>query len=83
MAASIAGQPKITLMGQRKSMSAGKVKRGWLTSLGTALAIVGVGVALSAVVNPLLGRYVHWDWMAAVAPTALVLLTIALRRRWV
>ena len=64
-------------------MNAGQVKRSWLISAVTALIFVGVGVALSALVNPLLGRYVHWDWMAVVAPTLLVLLTIALRRRWV
>ena len=42
-------------------MKSGQAKRSWLFSLGLALTIVGVGVALSAVVNPLLGRYVHWD----------------------
>ena len=64
-------------------MKLGQAKRSWLFSLGLALTIVGVGVALSAVVNPLLGRYVHWDWMAGVAPMALVLLTLAIHRRWV
>jgi len=64
-------------------MKSGQEKRSWLFSLGLALTIVGVGVALSAVVNPLLGRYVHWDWMAGVAPMALVLLALAIHRRWV
>ncbi len=64
-------------------MKSGQAKRSWLISLGLALAIVGVGVAFSAGVNPLLGRYVHWDWMAGVAPAALALLTLAIHRRWV
>ncbi len=64
-------------------MKSGQAKRGWLVSLGLAAALVGVGVALSAVVNPVFGRYVHWDWMAGVAPAMLLLLAVALRRRWV
>ena len=64
-------------------MKSGQAKRSWLISLVLALLIVGVGVTLSAVVNPLLGRYVHWDWMAGAAPAALALLTLAIHRRWV
>ncbi len=64
-------------------MKSGQAKRSWFISLGLALTIVGVGVALSAVVNPLLGRSVHWDWMAGVAPAAMALLTLAFHRRWV
>jgi hypothetical protein len=58
-------------------------RRGWMASLVLAGAIVAVGIGLSAVINPLLGRYVHWDWVAVLAPTLLIALTIALRRRWV
>ena len=57
--------------------------RGWGASLGLAAVIVGIGIGLSAVINPLLGRYVHWDWVAVLAPTLLITLAIALRRRWV
>ena len=57
-------------------------KRSWPVSLGWAVALVGTAVAFSAVVNPLFGRSVHWDWMAGLAPTLFVLLTLALRRRW-
>jgi hypothetical protein len=46
-------------------------------------AVVAVSVVASATVNPMLGRSVHWDWMAVAAPTLLVVLVIALRRRWV
>ena len=58
-------------------------RRGWVASLVLAAVIVAVGIALSAVINPLLGRYVHWDWVAVLAPTLLIALAIALRRRWV
>jgi hypothetical protein len=60
-----------------------RAHRGWGISLGLAVVIVGAAIGLSAVINPLLGRYVHWDWMAFLAPTLLVALAIALRRRWV
>ena len=58
-------------------------KRGWLVSLAWAGALVGGVIVLSAVVNPLFGRYVHWDWMAVLAPTLFVVLTLAFRWRWV
>jgi hypothetical protein len=57
--------------------------RGWGASLGLAAVIVGIGIGLSAVINPLVGRYVHWDWVAVLAPILLITLAIALRRRWV
>ena len=58
-------------------------KRSWRVSVAVAAAIVGVGIWLSATVNPLFGRYVHWDWMAIAAPALVVALTVALRKRWV
>ncbi len=58
-------------------------ERSWLVSLIGATFFVGSGIALSAIINPLFDRFVHWDWMAGLAPTLLVLLTFALRRRWV
>ena len=58
-------------------------QRSWPVSLGWTVLLVGAGVALSTTVNPLLGRSVHWDWMAGLAPTLFVLAAVALRRRWV
>ena len=52
-------------------------------SLAVAAAVVGVSILLSAAVNPLFGRAVHWDWMAVLAPTLFAALTVALRRRWI
>ena len=57
--------------------------RSWTFSLIWAAVVVGVSIILSATINPLFGRYVHWDWMAGVAPVGFILLTLAFRRRWV
>jgi len=61
---------------------AAAAKRGWTASILFSVAVVGVGIAISATVNPLFGRAVHWDWMAVLAPALLVALTMALRNRW-
>ncbi|MDA1215392.1 MAG: hypothetical protein O2812_00780 [Chloroflexi bacterium] len=57
--------------------------RSWRLSAVAAVALVTLGVSLSAIINPLLGRYVHWDWMAGLAPALFILALFALRRRWV
>ena len=44
-------------------------KRSWPWSVA-----VSVGIAISATVNPLFDRAVHWDWMVGLA--------VALRNRW-
>ena len=58
-------------------------KRGWRTSIAVAVVIVSAGVLLSAVVNPLFGRAIHWDWMAGLVPVLLVAFALSLRNRWV
>jgi hypothetical protein len=57
--------------------------RSWRLSTIAAAALVTLGIILSAITNPLLGRYVHWDWMAGLAPAIFILALFALRRRWV
>lgn len=56
--------------------------RSWSVSVLSALVLVGFAVLLSALINPLFGRYVHWNWVAVGAPLASVLLAVALRYRW-
>jgi len=58
-------------------------KRNWYFSLIVAAVVVAIGVALSASINPLIGRAVHWDWMAVIAPTLFIVLGLGLRNRWV
>lgn len=58
-------------------------RRAWWFSLAVSAAIIGASIVLSATVNPLFGRAVHWDWMAGLAPTLFVLFVLALRRRWI
>ena len=57
--------------------------RSWPQSLFWAALVVGVSIIVSATINPLFGRAVHWDWMAGVAPAGFAILAVALRRRWV
>ncbi|MAF51543.1 MAG: hypothetical protein FI707_14825 [SAR202 cluster bacterium] len=59
------------------------VPRGWGISLIWATAIVGISILASATINPLFGRYIHWDWMAGIAPISFILILAAFRRRWV
>ena len=68
---------------QAKRKTGLKIPRSWASSLTWAAAIVGISVIASAAINPLFGRYVHWDWMAGVAPVSFAILAIAYRRRWV
>ena len=57
--------------------------RTWTRAALVALALVGVATAASAVINPLLGRVVHWNIMAVLMPTLLVLFTVLLKKRLV
>jgi len=56
--------------------------RGWAGALAWAAGLAIVAVAVSATVNPALGRTVHWDRMAALAVVVFVVLAVSLRRRW-
>ena len=58
-------------------------KRTWLASVGWAAILVGAAVALSATVNPALGRTIHWDWTGPLAAGLFALAALSLRRRWV
>ena len=69
--------------GSQGKEAAGRASRSWFVSLRWAAVVVGIAVAFSAVLTPLIGRTVHWDWMAGLAPILLIVLTIAIRRRWV
>ena len=71
-------KPGKTPQGRRRA-----VPRSWVLSLVWATAIVGVSIIVSATINPLFGRSVHWDWMAGVAPVGFVALTMAFKRGWV
>jgi hypothetical protein len=77
-------------MANRKNRGAVKRRDGdevgvrtWAVSLFWAALLVGVAIVASATINPLFGRFVHWDWMAGVAPVGFVTMALAFRRRWV
>ena len=66
----------------RKNSSVALAKRSWQFSMLVAAAVVVVGVAISATLNPMIGRSIHWDWMAGIAPTMFIVLSVGLRNRW-
>ncbi len=57
-------------------------KRPWTTSVVGATVIVVAAAVVSATVNPLLGRAIHWDWMAGLAAVLFVGLALSFRNRW-
>ncbi|MDP6401917.1 MAG: hypothetical protein QF467_00030 [SAR202 cluster bacterium] len=71
--------------GQRISSTVAIVvgPRGWGPALFWAGVVVGLTLVASAVINPLFGRSVHWDWVAGIAPISFAVFAIAFRRRWV
>ena len=75
---------RATGRGRRGGGTAGPPgSRTWAFSLFWAALVVGVAIVGSATINPLFGRFVHWDWMAGVAPVGFMALALAFRRRWV
>ena len=58
-------------------------KRSWRVSFAASALVVGASLSISAVLNPVIGRTVHWDWAATLASVLLVALTLALRQRWI
>ena len=79
----ILAHPHLVYTRSKLVVEDGAMQRSWLVSLAVAAAVVGAAIVVSAVVNPLFGRYVHWDWMAGLAPNLYVIAVVALRRRWV
>ena len=57
--------------------------RSWVVSVIVAAAVVGVTLAISATVNPLFDRAVHWDWVAGIAPVAFLAVLFSTRQRWI
>lgn len=71
------------LRSSRSKPETASARRSWPVALAWAAVLVGASVILSAVVNPLFGRFVHWDWMAGLAPVLFIVVAVSLRRRWV
>ncbi len=58
-------------------------RRTWTSAIVTAAAIVAVATVVSALINPVLGRTVHWNIVAVLMPSLFVLFTLAIKNRWV
>ena len=57
--------------------------RTWARAAVLALALVAVAMLVSVVINPLLGRVVHWNIMAVLMPALFVGFTVLLKKRLV
>ena len=60
----------------------GRGKRSWRAAIAISVPVLAGAIVVSATLNPLIGRAVHWDWMAVAAPVLFVVMVIALRKRW-
>ena len=56
-------------------------ERTWGSAAWLALAIVTIATVASAVINPLLGRSVHWDIRAMLMPAIFVAFTVLFKKR--
>ncbi len=57
--------------------------RTWTEALKWAVLIVVAATIASAVVNPLIGRTVHWNIMAVLMPALFIAFTFLFKKRWV
>ncbi len=57
--------------------------RTWTEALKWAVLIVVVATIASAVVNPLIGRTVHWNIMAVLMPALFIAFAFLFKTRWV
>ena len=58
-------------------------RRTWTSAVLAAAAIVAIATVASALINPVLGRTVHWNIVAVLMPSLFVLFTLAIKNRWV
>jgi len=59
------------------------VPRSWVVSGIVAAVVLALTLTLSANINPMFGRAVHWDWVAGIAPVSFVAVLLATRNRWI
>ena len=57
--------------------------RTWARAVALAFALVAVATLASVLINPLLGRVVHWNIMAVLMPALFVGFTVLLKKRLV
>lgn len=69
--------------GTGAGVAAGLPRRSWAVSVIVAAVVLAVTLTLSATINPLFGRAVHWDWVAFIAPVAFIGVLLSTRNRWV
>jgi hypothetical protein len=60
-----------------------KVDRSWVEAIVSAAVLVVIATAASALINPVLGRAVHWNIVAVLMPSLFVLFALLFKKRWV
>ena len=56
--------------------------RTWSSAILAAAAVVAIATVASALINPVLGRVVHWNIVVVLMPSLFVLFAVAIKRRW-
>jgi len=60
-----------------------KSDRKWTEAILSAAVLVVIATAASALINPLLGRTMHWNIVAVLMPSLFVLFALLFKKRWV
>jgi 4-hydroxybenzoate polyprenyltransferase len=60
-----------------------KGDRKWVEAILSAAVLVVIATAASALINPLLGRTVHWNIVAVLMPSLFIVFALLFKKRWV
>ena len=69
--------------GAGEGAAAREPDRTWARAVALASSLVVVATLASVLINPLLGRIVHWNIMAVLMPVLFVGFAVLLKKRWV
>ena len=65
----------------RKRLGITEPPRGWLASAAYGVVFTALLLAFAVIVNRLIGRTIHWDWVAIFGSLALIGIVVGRRIR--